>query len=96
MVFIMNGCFFYGLKHYAESGIGSPYKNLLDAESRLSSSSCVQRWKNKKINKDYYLDNGNLVHVYPEACGCLIHWEIDKNTQLIVGYKFEGDRCSKL
>jgi len=72
------------------------YKSSLEIESRPSSSPCVEKWKDKKINKDYYLPNGNLVHVYPVACGCIVHKEFDKKSNLLVGYKFEGERCSRL
>jgi len=97
MLFILNGCFFYGLKEYAESSIGrKSYKSQLEVELLPSSSPCVQKWKNKGTKMEYYLDNGNLVHVYPGGCECLVHWEFDKKTELLVGYKFEGDRCSKL
>ena len=53
----------------------------------------VYYWRKNNINKDYYLKNGNLIHVHPIRRDCLIHWEVDKNTNKIIGYKFEGNRC---
>ena len=93
----MNSCFSYALKEYADSSLGrKSYKSQIEVESRPSSSPCVQKWKDEGTKKEYYLSSGNLVHVCPAGCGCLVHWEFDKKTKLLVGYKFEGERCSEI
>ena len=86
----------YSIKEYADRTVEiAYYKNLIKAESYPSASKCVEEWRLERIKREYNLPNGNFVHVYPEKCGCLIHWEIDKKTHKIVGYKFEGDGCPK-
>lgn len=84
----------YTLEEYANRAVETAYyENLIKAESYKSGSKCVEEWRLKKIKREYNLPNCNFVHVYPEKCGCLVHWEIDKKTHKIVGYKFEGDKC---
>ena len=97
VLFSLNSCIQPTLETSLKKYIGKvPYNDFLESESYGSSSPCVQKWKDEKVNKDYYLPNGNLVHVYPAACGCIVHNEFDKKTKLLVGYKFEGERCSKI
>jgi hypothetical protein len=81
------------LKNFADNAIGADIEQLLQAEKLDNYHGYVNCWRDNNINKDYYLPNGNLVHVYPEKEGCLIHWEIDKNTNKIINYKFEGNEC---
>lgn len=97
ILFGLNSCIQPRLETSLKNHIGvATYQGALKAESYGSSSPCVQKWKDKKINKDYHLSNGNLVHVYPAGCGCLVHREFDKKTKLLVGYKLEGERCARL
>ena len=97
VLFGLNSCIQPTLEESLEKYIGKvSYSAFLKSESYGSSSPCVEKWKDKKINKDYYLPNGNLVHVYPEACGCIVHNEFDKDTKLLVGYKLEGERCARI
>lgn len=94
---VLDGCNgMYRLKEGARRDIGTPLKNFLEVEKNPSGSPCVQKWRDKGVNKDYYLPNGNLVHVHPVACGCIAHWEFDKDTRLLIGYRFEGEQCSSL
>lgn len=91
---LYSGCGGYSPKEYAEATIGhATYKDFLETHTRPSSSSCVKIWKKQGINKDYYLSNGNFVHVYPANCKCIIYWEFDKNSQLLVGYRLDGEWC---
>ena len=96
LIFLFSGCIINGIpkmNDYAQNALGMDYQDFLEPEKRKTGNFYVQNWRDKKINKDYYLPNGNLVHVAPERKGCLIHWEIDKDTNKIIGYKFEGNRC---
>jgi hypothetical protein len=69
------------------------YNDALKSEKNKSGVPYVQNWRDKRINRDYYLPNSNLILVHPIRIDCLIHWEVDKNTNKIIRYKFEGDRC---
>ena len=94
ILIIFNGCIRNRtIRGNAKHSIGVPYKNFLIAEQYDNYNDFINKWRDNKINKDYYLPNGNLVHVYPEAPDCIVHWEFDKNTKLLVGYKFEGKGC---
>jgi hypothetical protein len=96
VVVLFNGCAINGIPNiqdYANGWIGSNIDGKLEAHKRGSGSPYVRKWQDNKINQDYYLSNGNLVHVYPEREGCIIHWEVDKSTNRIIGYKLDGDRC---
>ena len=91
---VLQGCTSYTLKDYANNSISTAdYNSLLRAES-LPPSECDKEWRKSYTKKRTYpLPNGNFVYVNHGKCGCIIHWEIDKKTHKIVGYKFEGDRC---
>lgn len=96
IVLVFNGCIVNGIpkmEDYANGWIGTNIDFYIEAGKYPSGSSYVRKWKKDKINKDYYLKNGNLIHVYPEREGCIIHWEVDKNTNKIINYKFSGDKC---
>ena len=81
------------MKDYADGWVGTDINEKYKTYKINSGSTYVQWWRDNKINKDYYLLNGNLIHVYPAREDCIIHWEVDKNTNKIIDYKFEGDRC---
>jgi hypothetical protein len=97
ILFIFTGCpKINGIpkaKDWADGAIGMNYYESIKSEKNKSGDPYVQNWRDKRINKDYYLTNGNLIHVHPIRRDCLIHWEIDKDTNKIIGYKFEGNRC---
>lgn len=83
-------------KKWADDTIGANIDIIYKMNKRNINNSgdkFVYWWRKNNINKDYYLPNGNLMHVHPIRKGCLIHWEVDKNTNKIIGYKFEGDKC---
>lgn len=93
-----NGCIINGVpkaKDWAEQTIGSDINYRLEREkdSSRSGNPYVRGWIEAKQIKDYYLTNGNLVHIHPIRENCLIHWEVDKDTNKIIDYKFEGDKC---
>ena len=86
----------YTLKEFADRNLeASYYEDIIEAHQHPTASKCKEEWRLKKIKREYGLPNGNFVHVYPGRCGCLIHWEIDKKTHKIVGYRFEGESCPK-
>ncbi len=87
------GCAIPAASDWANEWIGTNINIKKSTYNNKSGSPYVQWWRDNKINKDYYLPNGNLIHVHPIRKDCLIHWEVDKNTNKIIGYKFEGDRC---
>jgi hypothetical protein len=94
--FIFVGCRINGIpkmENYAKGWLWSDIQEYVNAEKHKSGSYYVQGWRDARKMKDYYLPNGNLIHIAPERKDCLIHWEVDKNTNKIIGYKFEGDRC---
>jgi hypothetical protein len=93
IILFLSSCATQPLKDYANTWLGANLKEYRKAEKNKSLDLYVQWWRDNKINKDYYLPNGNLVHVAPEREDCLVHWEVDKNTNKIIGYKFKGDKC---
>ena len=93
LMFIFTGCSSLPMKTYANTWLKANINEYRQAEKNHSGDPYVQNWRDKRINKDYYLTNGNLIHVHPIRRDCLIHWEIDKDTNKIIGYKFEGNRC---
>lgn len=95
-IFILNACTINGIPEatdWADSWIDSNIHEIYELNNNKSGSKYVQSWRDNKINKDYYLSNGNLVHLTPIREGCLVHWEVDKDTNKIVDYTFEGNRC---
>jgi len=91
---LLLGCSVPKMKNYAEKWIDTDISRLQAVKNRGGSGSeYVNWWRDNKINKNYTLSNGNLVYVSPERKGCIIHWEIDKSSNRIIGYKFEGNKC---
>ena len=80
-------------KDWANSWIQVNLDTLKKAEKNESGDPFVQKWRDDNTNIDYYLPNGNLIHISPTNRGCFIYWEVDKNTNKLIAYKLEGSRC---
>ncbi len=96
MVFFFHGCGAYSIKEQADIDVKyNYYQDLLNFRQTHSADKCVQKFRDNNILNEYNLSNGNFVYAAPVMCGCIIHWEIDRKTKKIVGYKFEGENCPK-
>jgi len=93
---IFAGCSAYSLKEFAEQGVESAYyEDLINIREYNSMNPCVQKFRDENIFNEYNLSNGNFVYAEPFVCKCIVHWEIDRQTEKVVGYRFEGANCPK-
>lgn len=73
---------------YVNGWVGKPIADLIAAKQRTGSYSSRTGWKDRQ----YKLESGNWVYVFPEREGCIVHWEVNSQ-DIIVSYHTEGARC---
>lgn len=78
----------FAFDKYAKGWVGHPLQSYLESNQYLRFDS-----EPGDIKHPVKLENGNWRYTVTDRKDCVIHWEVDSE-DIIVDYRFEGDRCA--